>query len=109
MGGYRKNTGAIGGIDIYQCPHIESVIFPVYTNKTVSGNFRGPEFPQGFFGIQSMMDEVAYKMNMDPVEFILKNMTRMARDEVPFTNYTLEECIRRGADAFDWKTRWRRQ
>ena len=32
---------------------------PVYTNRTVSGNFRGPEFPQGFFGIQSMMDDVA--------------------------------------------------
>ena len=32
---------------------------PVYTNRTVSGNFRGPEYPQGFFGIQSMMDDVA--------------------------------------------------
>lgn len=107
MGGYRKNTGAIGGIDIYQCPHIESVIYPVYTNKTVSGNFRGPEYPQGYYGIESMMDDVAYKMKMDPVEFILKNMTRKSRDEVPYTNYSLEECIRRGAEAFDWKKRWR--
>ena len=53
MGGYRKNSGAIGGIELYQCPNIETVIYPVYTNKTVSGNFRGPEFPQGYFGIQS--------------------------------------------------------
>ena len=36
-------------------------------------------------------------------------MTRMSRDEAPYTNYTLEECIRRGAEAFDWKTRWRPQ
>ena len=43
---------------------------PVYTNRTVSANFRGPEFPQGFFGIQSMMDDVAYKLKMDPVEFV---------------------------------------
>ena len=82
---------------------------PVYTNRTVSGNFRGPEFPQGFFGIQSMMDDVAYKLKMDPVEFILKNMTRKSRDEAPYTNYTLDECIRRGAEAFDWKKRWRPQ
>jgi xanthine dehydrogenase molybdenum-binding subunit len=109
MGGYRKNTGAIGGIDIYQCPHIESVIYPVYTNKTVSGNFRGPEYPQGYYGIESMMDDVAYKMKMDPVDFILKNMTRKSRDEVPYTNYSLDECIRRGAEAFDWKKRWRRE
>jgi CO/xanthine dehydrogenase Mo-binding subunit len=108
MGPYRKNSGAMAGVEQYKCANVESVIHPVYTNKTVSGNFRGPEFPQGFFGIQSMMDLVAYKMDMDPVEFILKNMTRMSRDEVPFTNYTLEECMRRGADAFGWKERWRR-
>jgi len=109
MGPYRKNTGAIGGIDLYQCPNIESTIYPVYTNKTVSGNFRGPEYPQGFYGIESMMDDVAYKMKMDPVDFILKNMTRKSRDEVPYTNYSLEECIRRGAEAFEWEKRWHPQ
>ena len=46
---------------------------------------------------------------MDPVEFILKNMTRKPRDETPYTNYTLDECIRRGAEVFDWKKRWRPQ
>jgi putative selenate reductase molybdopterin-binding subunit len=106
MGPYRKNSGRIAGIELYQCPNIESVIYPVYTNRTVSGNFRGPEFPQGYFGIQSMMDDVAAKLNIDPVEFVLKNMARKANDSVPFTNFTLEECIRRGAESFDWKKRW---
>ena len=46
---------------------------------------------------------------MDPVEFILKNMTRKSRDETPYTNYSLDECIRRGAEAFDWKKRWKPQ
>jgi len=107
MGPYRKNSGRMGGIEIYQCPNIESVIYPVYTNKTVSGNFRGPEFPQGFFGIQNMMDDVAYKLNMDPVDFVLKNMTRKANDQQEYTNYSLDECIRRGVQVFDWKKRWR--
>ena len=106
MGPYRKNSGRMGGIEIYQCPNIESVIYPVYTNKTVSGNFRGPEYPQGFFGIQNMMDDVAYKLNMDPVDFVRKNMTRKANDQVDYTNYSLDECIRRGVEAFDWKKRW---
>ena len=109
MGGYRKNSGNIGGIEVYQCPNIETVIYPVYTNKTVSGNFRGPEFPQGYFGFQCMMDEVAYKLNMDPVDFVLKNMTRKANDEFPYTNYTLDQCIHKGAEAFGWKQRWRPQ
>ena len=107
MGPYRKNSGRIGGIEIYRCPNIESVIYPVYTNKTVSGNFRGPEFPQGFFGIQNMMDDVAYGLNMDPVDFVLKNMTRKANDQQEYTNYSLDECIRRGVEAFEWKKRWR--
>jgi putative selenate reductase molybdopterin-binding subunit len=107
MGGYRKNSGNIGGIEAYQCPNIETVIYPVYTNRTTSGNFRGPEYPQGYFGIQSFMDDVAYKIGMDPVEFILKNYSRMAGDQSPYTNHTLEECIRRGAERFDWKNRWR--
>jgi xanthine dehydrogenase YagR molybdenum-binding subunit len=109
MGPYRKNSGNMGGIEAYQCANIETVISPVYTNKTVSGNFRGPEFPQGYFGIQSMMDDVAYKMKMDPVDFVLKNMTRKSNDQAEYTNYTLDECIRRGVEAFDWKKRWRPQ
>ena len=109
MGPYRKNTGNIAGVELYQCPHIETSISPVYTNRTVSANFRGPEFPQGFFGIQSMMDDVAAKLKMDPVEFILKNMTRKAGDQTPYTTYSLDECIRRGAEAFEWKKRWRPQ
>jgi len=106
MGPYRKNSGAIGGIDIYQCPNIESTVYPVYTNKTVSGNFRGPEYPQGFFGIESMMDEVSAKLQMDPVDFIKKNMTRKFRDETPYTNYTLDQCIQRGAERIDWAGKW---
>jgi xanthine dehydrogenase molybdenum-binding subunit len=106
MGPYRKNTGAIGGIELYQCPNVETQVSPVYTNKTVSANFRGPEFPQGFFGIQSMMDDVAAKLRIDPVEFILKNMTRKANDQTPYTTYSLDECLHRGADAFDWKNKW---
>jgi CO/xanthine dehydrogenase Mo-binding subunit len=107
MGAHRKNSGAIGGIDAFHCPNIETVVYPVYTNRTVSGNFRGPEFPQGYFGFQSMMDSVAYRVKMDPVDFAIKNMTRQPGDQLEYTNYTLDECVRRGAEAFEWKKRWR--
>lgn len=106
MGPYRKNSGGISGLDMYACANVESSLSPVYTNKTVSGNFRGPSDPQGFYGIESMMDDVAYKIGMDPVEFALKNMTR-PREGLSYTSYSLDECIRRGAELFDWKSRWR--
>jgi CO/xanthine dehydrogenase Mo-binding subunit len=106
MGGYRKNSGAISGVELYGCPNAVSTVYPVYTNRTTSGNFRGPSDPQGFFGIESMMDDVAYKLGIDPVEFAMTNMRRPGQG-VTFTNFSLDECIRRGAELFDWKARWR--
>lgn len=104
MGPYRKNWGGVSGIDVYTCPNVMSSIYPVYTNRTTSGNFRGPGDTQGFFGIQSMMDSIAYNLGMDPVEFALKNMRRPS-DTDRFTNYTLDQCIEQGAALFDWQRR----
>lgn len=106
MGGYRKNSGGISGIELYGCPNVRREVFPVYTNRTTSGNFRAPTYPQGFFGIQSMMDDVADKMGIDPVEFVLKN-AQGPGGAVEYTNYTLDECIAEGAAQFDWSSRWR--
>jgi xanthine dehydrogenase YagR molybdenum-binding subunit len=33
-------------------------------------------------------------------------MTRKSNDVEPYSSYTLDECIRRGAEAFEWKKRW---
>ena len=79
MGGYRKNSGGINGIELYGCPNVERRVYPVYTNRTVSGNFRAPTYPQGFFGIQSMMDDVAYRLGLDPVDFVLKKCAAAER------------------------------
>lgn len=109
MGPYRKNSGGIAGLELYACPNVESTLYPVYTNRTVSGNYRGPSDPQGFYGVQSMMDDVAYKLGIDPLEFAIQNMSRKFRDEVPYTNYSLEDCLRQGAARFGWRERWRRE
>ena len=108
MGPYRKGSGQIGGIDLYKCPHVETIVHPVYTNAAVAANFRAPAYPQGVFGIDSMIDQIAYELAIDPVEFRLKNITREYHDELPYTSYGLEDCIRRGAERFRWKERWRR-
>ena len=53
-----------------------------------------------------MMDEVAYQLGIDPVEFTLKNMRRPTEQQ-QFTNYSLEEVINNGAQRFNWQTRRR--
>jgi xanthine dehydrogenase molybdenum-binding subunit len=106
MGPYRKGSGGMYGVELYQCPNVETVISPAYTNMGVSANMRGPSYPQGVFGIESMMDDVAYKLKMDPLEFRLKNMTRKWRDETPYTVASLQDCLAQGAEKFEWKKRW---
>ncbi|MDH5537196.1 MAG: molybdopterin-dependent oxidoreductase, partial [Betaproteobacteria bacterium] len=76
MGPYLRRSGNVSGMDVYACENTERSILPVHTNRMVSGNFRAPTYPQGYFALQSMMDDVAYKVGMDPVEFALKNMVR---------------------------------
>jgi len=104
MGPYRKNSGGIGGLELYACPNRYRSVSPVYTNRTTSGNFRAPSEPHGVYGIESVMDDIAYAIGMDPVEFTLKNMLRPTEAQ-PFTNYSLDACIEMGVRAFDWQAR----
>lgn len=108
MGPYRKGSGSINGTELYQCPNVQTTVYPVYTNMSVAANFRAPAYPQGVFGIESLMDHIAHELGVDPLAFRLKNLSRKYHDKLPYTNNGLEECVTRGAAAFGWKERWRR-
>jgi len=106
LGPYKKSSGDIAGTEVYQCPNFETSLSTVYTNMAVSANYRAPAYPQGVFGVESVMDDIAAKLNMDPVDFRLKSMTRKFRDQTAYTSWGLEDCIRKGAEAFEWKKNW---
>ena len=106
MGPYRKGAGDIAGTEIYQSPSLERSVMTVYTNMSVSANLRGPAYPQGVFGIEQLMDHAASELKIDPVEFRLKNYSRKFQDRLPYTSSGLEDCLRKGAEAFGWKQRW---
>ena len=108
MGPHRKSSGGISGIELFRCPNVRRHIYPTFTNMTVSANFRGPAYPQGIWGIESVMDTIAHELEIDPVAFHLKNVTRQYQDQLPYTSWALEECITEGAERFDWSRRWRR-
>jgi len=108
LGPHRKSSGGIAGIELFRCANVRRVVSPTYTNMTVSANFRGPAYPQGVWGIESMMDQMAHELEIDPVAFHLTNFSRAYRDETPYTSWALGECIERGAAALGWASRWRR-
>ncbi len=67
---------------------------------------RAPGEATGSFALESAMDEMAWKLNMDPIEFRIKNDTQKdLHAEKPFSSRLLVECLRIGADTFGWKNR----
>ena len=48
----------------------------MYTNHTPAGAYRGYGALQGNFAVESMLDEIAEKINMDPMELRKKNMIK---------------------------------
>ncbi|SCX98967.1 xanthine dehydrogenase YagR molybdenum-binding subunit [Nonlabens sp. Hel1_33_55] len=67
---------------------------------------RAPGEATGSFALESAMDEMAWKLKMDPLEFRIKNDTQQdLHKNQPFSSRLLVECLRIGADKFGWKDR----
>lgn len=77
----QSNTGS-KTLPIYPCPNIRFVAEVVYTNLPPAGAFRGYGVPQGFFALESHIDEIAKQLGMDALELRRKNWLKEG-DENP--------------------------
>ncbi len=57
----------------YRIPNIEILSRQVYTNKAITGSYRGYGTTQVTWACETQMDEIAAQLNLDPVEIRLKN------------------------------------
>lgn len=75
-----------------------NLILPTYT--------RGPGKSTGSFALESAMDELAYKLKIDPIELRIKNEPeRDPSNGKPWSSRTTVQCLREGAKAFGWDKR----
>ncbi|MEJ7739278.1 MAG: xanthine dehydrogenase family protein molybdopterin-binding subunit [Chitinophagaceae bacterium] len=75
-----------------------NIILPTYT--------RGPGKSTGSFALESAIDELAFQLRIDPIEFRLKN--EPAKDPSsgkPWSSRTTVQCLKEGAKAFGWEKR----
>lgn len=75
----------------YIVPHVKADCYAMYTNNPPSGAFRGFGVTQSTFAIESLVDELANKLRMDPIEFRRKNALRVGT--VTNTGQLLEESV----------------
>ena len=115
-GAYALTAAAPGILEVmmsvYRCPNMRGEGYSVSTNKPITGAMRCVGHPQGTFAQEVHMDAIAEKLGMDPVEFRLKNYARLEDGDqfrkIPFTSNGMEECIKRGAETFQWKEKWQK-
>jgi xanthine dehydrogenase YagR molybdenum-binding subunit len=74
---------ALGGIGrgsltsqpyIYHVDQVYRKAGSIFTNEDASRPLRAPGHPPACFAMESFMDELAYKIGIDPVEFRIKNL-----------------------------------
>ncbi len=81
----------------YYVPHIEAKTRAVFTNETPAGAFRGFGIPQAAIAHDTLMDRMAEKIGMDPLEFRLRNAIRKGQDtatgQVLEYSAGLDQCL----------------
>ena len=87
---------------IYHVPNTRVKQAGVNVNAGSARAFRAPSCPPSSFGMESIMDELAVKMNLDPVEFRIKNDTSTPGWEIRQKQYKL------GAEKFGWKEKYKK-
>ena len=83
----------------YNVPNYSFVGLSVFTNHVTGGAFRGYGNTQLTFGREILMDRLAQRLNMDPVEFRLMNHVQVGQcfpcASIPVSSNGIEECARR--------------
>ena len=81
---------------LYACPNVKTTTWGAKINQPPMKAFRAPGFVEGTFGVESLLDELAAKLDLDPLELRRKNYSENdASDDRPFSGKSLMECYRR--------------
>ena len=125
-----SNTGAYGSHALTVMSNVGSKTLPlynkapnvrfdgktVYTNMPVGGAYRGYGATQGYFALETAMDELAEDLDMDPVELRRRNHIRVGETSPIFEaigegkegveqtvkSCELERCIDIGVERIGW-------
>ncbi len=68
--------GAMTSFACYDLQNVRTVGYDVIANRPKTTAYRAPSAPMAAFAVESVVDEVAKKIGMDPVDFRIKNAAR---------------------------------
>ena len=91
---------------MYRCANMKASDTTVYINAGPGRAYRAPGHVQGTFALESLMDELAEKIGMDPLTFRMKNLADTDQVfKLPYTTKLLKESYEAGAKEIGWQKR----
>jgi CO/xanthine dehydrogenase Mo-binding subunit len=81
---------------LYACDNVATVEYGAKLNTPPMEAFRAPGFVEGTFGLECLLDELAARLELDPLELRRRNYSHSdPLDDRPFSAKNLAECYRR--------------
>lgn len=109
VGAYGYASGVDGPArELYACPNVQTELLAVRTNTGPARAFRAPGYTEGTFALESAMDMLAERLDMDPLELRLKNYAE--KDPVGGQDYSaknLRQAYQVAAEKAGWSSRAR--
>lgn len=92
---------------LYAAPNRETYLKLAVLDLPEGNAMRAPGEGPGMMALEMAMDEMAEKLDIDPVELRIINDTQVdpEKPDRPFSERHLVECLRTGADRFGWSKR----
>ncbi len=83
----------------------------VYTNVMSAGAYRGYGAPQGIFAVESAVNELAVKMNIDPVKLRELNMVKEGQKMYAYygeqlNSCALDRCMAKAKEMIKWDEKY---
>jgi xanthine dehydrogenase YagR molybdenum-binding subunit len=111
LGGDFVNAVGFGGFSastsgpmqmLYACPNVRTTEHGAKLNTPPNAAFRAPGFVEGTFGLECLLDELAARLNVDPLELRRRNHSDADLvDDRPYSSKNLMECYRRAQAHWD--------
>jgi xanthine dehydrogenase YagR molybdenum-binding subunit len=90
----------------YASPDFSARAGVVHANIITPGWMRAPGEAVGAYALECAMDELAYQLQMDPIELRLRNLAdHDPENGKPWSTRRLREAYQAGAEAFGWAER----
>ena len=81
---------------LYACENVRTLTYGAKLNTPPNAAFRAPGFVEGTFGLECLLDELAARLELDPLELRTRNHAdNDLADGRPYSSKNLLECYKR--------------